>query len=267
MAAVSPARPLFDVHCHVLPDLDDGAADDAMALTMLRASAEAGVTGMVVTPHSLDVTARGGVPVLYERLEHTRARLAGAGITLTLYPGMEVHLTPDVAVQLASGAYLSLNNGRYALIEFDASQWATYTDESLFAIALQGTVPLLAHVERIMPLQEQPERVEAFVGRGMFTQITAISLLGGFGPEAERCARLLLQRGLVHVVASDTHRPDGNRQPLLAKALPRLRSLVGEEAADTLLYENPAAVVAGRPLRSIQPRPERHGLRRFLPFG
>ena len=257
MAQEPAPTPLYDVHTHVLFDIDDGATDEAMALDMLRLSAERGVTGVVATPHSQDVRAHGGLPTFDDRLERTRALLRESGIPIELLPGMEVHLMPDVPELLKSGDYLPLNGTRYVLIELDFVQWAGYTDEVLFQIAIDGYVVLLAHVERIGPVQERPELIGELVRRGCFTQVTASSLMGGFGDEPRRTAETLLERGLVHVIASDAHRPEGSREPLLAGARDRLVELAGEEAAGIALYANPAAVVRGDPLSPLEPRPRR----------
>lgn len=251
----APAKPLYDVHTHVLFDIDDGAANEGMALDMLRLASERGVTGVVATPHSQDVRDHGGLPTLEDRMKRTRALLQESGIPIELLPGMEVHLMPDVPELLRSGDYIPLNGTRYVLIELDFVQWASFTDDLLFQIALDGYSVLLAHVERIGPVQERPALIEKLVERGCFTQVTASSLLGGFGDEPRRTAETLLKRGLVHVIASDTHRPDGNREPLLAGAHDRLVALAGEDAAESALYANPAAVVRDEPLLPVEPRP------------
>lgn len=259
-------RPLYDLHCHILPDLDDGATSQDQALEMIALSVERGVTGMVATPHSYEVLERGGIPVIEERLAALREQLQEQGIHVQLMAGMEQHLVPQVPDLFAQGQALTLNNSRYMLVEFNPVQWATYTDEVLFQLQVQNVVPVLAHVERQANIQIKPELLEELVQRGCYAQITAGSLLGNFGPEPRATAEHLLRRGMVHILASDTHRPFGNREPLLAGAAKRLQQLVGEEAADTLLYDNPAAIVADGPVITITPKPAPGGLRRFLPW-
>jgi protein-tyrosine phosphatase len=264
-AGPAPAT-LVDLHSHVLPDLDDGAEDTAMALAMLRLSAERGVTAIVATPHSQIVANHGGLGEFNDRFGRTRALLDEHSIPIELLRGMEVRLLPDVPDLLSTGAYLTLNDTKTVLVEFDYTQWATYSEEVLFNIAVRGYAPLLAHVERIVPLQEQPERVRHFVEIGYHTQITAMSLLGGFGREAEETARTLLGWGVVHTVASDMHRANGNRQPMPAATLGRLTEMVGEEAAHLLLYANPVAIVRGEPVAPVEPKPTKRRRWGFLPF-
>jgi len=257
---------LVDLHSHVLPGLDDGAEDTEMALAMLRLSAERGVTSIVATPHSQIVSDHGGLGAFNERFDRTRALLDEHSIPIELLRGMEVRLLPDAPDLLSTGAYLTLNGTSTVLVEFDYTQWATYSAEVLFDIAVRGYVPLLAHVERIVPLQEQPERVRQFVEIGYHTQITAMSLLGGFGPKAQETALKLLGWGVVHSVASDMHRATGNRQPMPEGTLDRLTEIVGEDAAHLLLYTNPAALVGGKPVSPVDPKPAKRRRWGFLPF-
>ncbi len=253
---------MYDIHAHVLPGLDDGASDDETALAMLRASAERGVTHIVVTPHSYAVAAAGGRAVFEERLARAQALAGEHGLGLELLPGMEVRLVPEAAERLASVEYWPLGSSHCVLTEFDYTQWAAYAEEALFAIALTGYTPLLAHIERILPLLERPSLVKRFVERGCYTQITAMSLLGGMGPGPREGAERFLRQGLVHVVASDMHSPSGSRQPLPEGTYERLRELVGEAGAEALMYANPAAAVDGRPLQSVEPTPVKR--RRFF---
>ena len=113
-------------------------------------------------------------------------------------------------------------------------------------------------------MQEQPERLEQLVEHGALAQVTATSVAGGFGPEARHAAEEMLRRGLVHILASDTHRPTGLREPFLAGAASRVTELVGADATHALLYGNPASIVADGPGSPISPQPRRSLLRRLF---
>ncbi len=150
------------------------------------------------------------------------------------------------------------------LVEFDAMQWANYTQEVLFQVQLLGVVPVLAHVDRIVPLQENLAYLEELVEHGALAQVTATSVAGGFGARARHAAEEMLRRGLVHILASDTHRPTGLREPFLASAASRVTELVGADATHALLYDNPASIIADGPVSPISPQPPRGGLLRRL---
>jgi len=257
-------RALWDTHSHVLPDFDDGPDTTEGAIAMIKLSAERGVTGIVATPHSISVDNLGGIAELNDHVGRLKARIIEHNVPVELVTGMEIRLFPDAAERLTAGTYLPLNGTHIPLIEFDYTQWANFYDDALFNISLAGFTPLLAHVERIVPLQEHPERVTAYVDRGYYTQITGISILGGMGSTAQRCAERFLARSQVHVIASDTHTTNGSRQPWPPGIEERLTSLVGEEAAQTLVYDNPTRVVTGGTPRAIEPAPKKR--RRFWLF-
>ena len=258
------APELYDLHCHVLPDLDDGPRDEEQAVAIIALSAERGVTGMVATPHSQDVASRGGVATVEERLATMRRALAERHIQVELMAGMEQRLVPELPELLEQGSCLTLNGSRYVLVELDFHQWANYTEEVLFHVQLLGMVPLLAHVERQATIQERSALLAEVVERGALAQITASSVVGGFGLEAQRVSERLLHEGLVHIVASDAHQATGPREPFLAGAARRLEQLVGQEAAHTLLYDNPASIVAGGSVTPISPSRRSGLLGRFL---
>jgi protein-tyrosine phosphatase len=256
--------PLWDTHSHVLPDLDDGPENIDAAIEIIAISAQRGVTGIVATPHSLSVLDAGGPAVLNDRLGRLKALIHEHSIPVELVPGMEIRLLPDAAEHLSAGRFITINGTRTALVEFDYTQWASYSDQALFDIAVAGHSILLAHVERIVPLQEHPGRVERYIEQGYFSQITAMSLMGGFGSKAKKTAEYLLSKGAVHVIASDTHSSHGTREPWPEGLDRRLERLVGGDAAQLLIYENPARVVNGETPLPVEPRPNK---RRLWPFG
>ncbi len=255
--------PLWDTHSHVLHDLDDGPETIDAALEIIALSAERGVTGIVATPHSLSVLDAGGPAIINDRIGRLRALISEHSIPIELVPGMEIRLMPDAAEHLSAGRFITLNDTKTALVEFDYTQWATYSDQALFDIAVTGHHILLAHVERIVPLQLHPNRVVHYVERGYFSQITAASLTGGFGSAPKKTAEYLLSKGAVHVVASDTHSSHGLRKPWPAGVVERIEKLVGEDAAHLLVHENPARIVNGETPLPVEPHPKR----RFRFFG
>jgi protein-tyrosine phosphatase len=226
-------------------------------------SSQRGETGIVATPHSLSVLDAGGPALTTDRIDRPKALIKERSIPIEFVPGMEIRLMPDAAEQLAGGHFITINGTSTTLVEFDYTRWANYSDDVLFDIAVGGHQILLAHVERIVPLQDHPDRVVRYVGRGYFSQITATSLTGGFGRSAKRTAEYLLRKGAVHVVASDIHSTHGLREPWPSGLDEHLDKLVGEDAACLLVYENPTRVVGGQAPLPVEPRPRQ---RRWL-FG
>ena len=235
---------MYDVHCHILPDIDDGPQGLEEALSMARIAVDDGTRTVVATPHGTRVMALGGKEALEGRVRSFNDELRANNIDLTVVMGAEYLLSPELLEEARQGALISLNGSRYLLVEIDFLQYHHYTEEALFQLQLEGFTPMLAHPERQADIQERPKLLTGLVDRGVLSQITGGSLLGHFGRSAQRCAEHLLKQNVVHLLASDGHSATGNRQPVMAEALTAAERLVGEAAARTLVVANPSAVLA-----------------------
>ncbi len=260
--------PFVDLHSHILPGFDDGAADDAEFLAMAEAAVRGGTTLMVATPHydpenpGLDP---GGIPAAVE--EHADM-LRSRGIPLGLSPGVEVRINAALFSLAREGSPLNGlglgESGRYLLVDLPLFDLPMATSEILFQIQLCGAVPILAHPERNRYLVEHPAVLRDLVDRGVELQVNSGSLEQVYGKRAQRMARSLLSEGLVRVVASDAHKPR-NRGPDLSGAARAIARLAGEGAARILLEENPLRVLDGQSLLDAGGGPRRgRGRRRGL---
>ncbi|MHB1132153.1 MAG: tyrosine-protein phosphatase [Chloroflexota bacterium] len=248
---------MIDLHCHILPGLDDGPADADEALAMAALAVADGVRRVVATPHWPDP----GAPFLARRdavLAELRRLLAERGSPLQLSGGGEVLLEPDLAARQAGGDLPTLGAGPYLLVElpFAAPALPNYTGQVLAELQVAGLRPILAHPERCAALQRQPQQLAGLVERGLLVQVNAASLGGGHGGQARRCAEQWLQGGLVHVLATDAHDPR-ERPPVLSAAVSAAARLVGEAAALALVTITPAAILAGHAVRPPEPRQPR----------
>ncbi|MDW8059742.1 MAG: CpsB/CapC family capsule biosynthesis tyrosine phosphatase [Thermomicrobium sp.] len=242
--------PQVDIHTHVLPGLDDGARDEREALAMLRIAVEDGTSVLVATPHARRCTAA-AARTTADRLRELLAREA---IPLALLVGMEEQLLPDLPERLARGDALSLGDTPWLLVELpDWTIWPEDLVERLRAIRALGFWPILAHVERYVPVQQRPERVLEAIEAGALVQVNADSLFGHHGPAAQRVAALLIRARAVSVLASDAHKPD-HRAPRLRAAFERVSRLAGEDVAEEL-RRTAQAIVSGALVHPPQPDP------------
>lgn len=240
---------LIDIHAHLLPELDDGAKSWDEFLQMSRVAVDDGVTHVAVTPHMLpDGKYANRSSDVLPRVEEARAHLADANIPLQLIAGAEVYLSPTTAEDVKAGRVLTYGDMRkYVLVEFPVREVPLFAERVMFEIQLLGTTPILAHVERYFPLMDELERLEDWVERGILLQVNARSLLGDSGDRVKRSAEELLDRRMVHIVASDAH-DLGRRPPGLSKAKARVEQVAGLEVAEALTVENPRRVLAGEPV-------------------
>lgn len=251
---ISPqhARPtLIDLHCHILPGIDDGAPTLGVSLAMLDAAAMMGVRTIVATPHlpaSLDAEYRDAVAAAMA-LVAPEARKRG----IDLIQGYEVRLTPDVPARLVDGEPGTLAESKSVLVDLPIGDtWPWFVDETLFAIQTAGFQPILAHPERYPSIQREPELGCRLTERGVLLQVTAGSFSGAFGRRAKRTAERLLLVGVVDLVATDAHSA-GQRMLAVPDGLRRIRSLVGAQELQRVTIDAPAAVLAGARMPSATP--------------
>lgn len=231
-----------DLHCHLLPGVDDGARTLADALEMARALVEVGVSTVAVSPH-----ARAGyapVEVCVERLGTLRRDLADAGVPLTLELGAENALVEDGFLEgLGTPAARPVHRGPYVLVELPYTAPVPALPTLVFQMMRKGVIPLLAHPERCLELQ-RPGRAAEVVGLGARLQLDLGALSGRYGPVARRTARTLLDAGLYAVASTDLHAPAGARR-WIERALADLRACAGGAAVERLFRDAPARVLAG----------------------
>lgn len=239
---------MVDIHCHILPGVDDGAESMEDALLMARMAADSGVTDIIATPHcNLPYEERKNYasPELERRFVQLQKLIQLEDIPITIHPGAEVLCTPDVPELLQKGALRHLAQTNYLLVEFFFDEPLSYMSEMLDAIAEEGVVPVIAHPERYKAVQRMPQVVENWFYSGVVVQLNKGSILGQLGRNAERAADWILSRGLAHVVASDGHSPL-IRTPQMDEVARRLDHLVDPEYAEILLEYNPARLLAGK---------------------
>ena len=243
---------MTDLHCHILPGVDDGAASVDESLAMAAMAERSGVRAIAVTPHcnvpgEFDNYAG---PELLGRLDALRSAVRQAGVHVELYAGMEVFATAQVPDLLDGGRLLTLGGSRYRLVEFAFDASPDFAGQILADIAERGVVPVVAHPERYRFIQGEEERLLEWARRGYVLQINKGSLAGRFGRRAARTARWCMASGCVHLIASDAHSPY-RRTTRMEEAWELAAAADGPEIADFLLRENPRRILEDRPVRPV----------------
>lgn len=238
--------PYVDIHCHLLPGLDDGSSCMEETLDMVRLALKSGVSVIAVTPHSYG---KGDFDPDYhylirERLETLRELLAEYGLPLKLVPGMEIMAHDRMVDYLREGLMLTLNHTRYVLVEFPFDEHPLYVRKILDNLLTEGYLPIVAHPERYFFVQDQPGLVEEWLREGALVQSNKGSLLGYFGSNVKKCADALLSHGMVQVIASDAHYAD-HRTPHFGEISAYLKNRYSPELAEILMDTNPRAILRG----------------------
>ena len=242
-----PDEGFVDIHAHVIPSVDDGPDSWEESMAILRNAAACGTRVLVATPHG-DTRARWkSLDQLRDGCRALNHSLSQEGVPLTVVLGMENPLGLDAAQRLEEGRALTVNRSPYVLLEFPYVELPLYWEEVLFKVQLLGKIPIIVHPERHVGFQEKPHLLENSVNRGALVQVTAASLTARFGSRVRKTAHALMKAGLVHIIASDTHAPEGVRGPDLLEGYAVAADLVGLEAATRMMSHTPRAVIQGQP--------------------
>jgi len=244
---------MVDVHCHILPGLDDGPAGIEESLAMAESAIDDGITHVVATPHC-----NSEYPFDYPHVQRLRERLQSEiGDRLELATGCDFHLNPENLEALRTdAARFCINQHDYLLVEFNEISIPPSIDDTLHSLQLKGLRPVITHPERNAILRRQPERLAKWARLGCYVQVTAGSLTGTFGPRAQEDSLCWIGRGFVHFVASDAHNMKGRPLQLRA-AYEKVVERRGEAVAQALFQDNPLAAFEGRslPYEPEQPDP------------
>ena len=246
---------MIDLHNHMLPGLDDGAADLGESIKMARAAAEDGIKAVVCTPHWIPGLYENTRTVILERIEILTEKLREQNIQLRLYPGSELRLDASLPQKIMSREVLSVNDsGRHVLIELPEVVTSDHLEHFFWDLIAQGVTPIIAHPERNFYVQSHPEKVFGWVQMGVMLQITGSSLLGRFGRPSLDLAMRFLHHRMVHIVATDSHGLR-MRSPKLARVRQLLEQTVGEDRAREMTCTTPKRIISGQRLKIEAPLP------------
>jgi protein-tyrosine phosphatase len=235
---------VIDIHCHLLPEVDDGPKSWDVAVEMCRVAAADGITHSVATPHANDRYAYDRV-YMTGLLDQLRQRV---GPSLQLTMGCDFHLSyENLERVLVQPHNYTIGDTNYLLVELSNYSVPIQLSDCFVRLGDRGLTPILTHPERNPILQQSPQRVLEWAEQGCLVQVTASALTGSWGERPEIVARWLLDRSAVHVLSTDAH-DTKRRIPVLSEARDVAEEIVGAEYADALVEGNPGAIVAGKPI-------------------
>ncbi|PEF41072.1 tyrosine protein phosphatase [Bacillus sp. AFS094228] len=245
---------MIDIHCHILPGVDDGSADMMESLNMARKAVEAGITHLFATPHHLNekyVNVKSNIIDSTVRLNES---LQQENIPLNIHLGQEVRIHRDIFTSLEKEEILTLDdNGKYLLLELPSGKVPTYTQEVIYELLLKGITPIIVHPERNKELIENHKLLFELVQEGALTQLTSGSIIGLFGKNVKSFSKKIIEHNLTHFIATDAHNI-GSRGFTLQQAYENITKEYGVERIFNF-KENAEQLIKGQSPNVEKPLP------------
>lgn len=243
---------MIDMHSHIVFDVDDGSESLEESIEMIRTAKERGIKAMFATPHFIEGSMTAESIEVNERLAILRRELKKQAIDMPIYCGHEIFLDYDSLAHLKEGLSLSLNNTKYVLMEMPMQFPLNNLEDILFEFTVNGYVPIIAHPERYLYVQEDIDKVARWIKLGVLFQMNLTTMYGRYGQAAKKTAIKMLKRQMYHFVGTDVH---SNTSTALSIATPlkRVRDIVGDEVYNDIVCSNPQMVIENRDIHAFEP--------------
>ncbi len=244
---------MIDIHCHILPNLDDGAKSFEESIKMLEIAKGDGIEEIVATPHIY--------PEFYfpdgEKIKNSfeELKIKAKEFSIELYLGTDLHLTPESIKYLKEGKAFPINFGNYVLVEPPEFFYEKEMTEMLFSLRGEGYIPIITHPERYQIFREKMDLLKIIVEQGNYLQLTSASITGYFGENVINFCKSLFKKNLVHLIASDAHSPR-KRVPALKGAYELIEEWEGLEYVN-LLKENAKNVILNKGISNFERKKEK----------
>jgi protein-tyrosine phosphatase len=250
---------MIDLHCHMLPGIDDGAPDMETSLEMARIAVADGIETVACTPHIYAGLYENNGPDIKRAVSVLQQKLHAAEIPLTLTHGADTHLAPDLLSGLRSERIPSLHDSRYFLLEPPHHVAPPRLQQSVFDLLAAGYTPVVTHPERLSWIGSHYDVFKQLAKSGAWMQITAASLTGHFGRNACYWGERMVDEGWVHILASDGH-GIRKRPPVMSRGREVAARMLGEEEATLMVMARPQGILDDVPPSQLPAPPGLAGM-------
>ncbi|WP_141431107.1 tyrosine-protein phosphatase [Bacillus sp. 03113] len=235
---------MIDIHCHILPGVDDGPETKEESIQMAKEAVKSGIRTIIATPHHRNSRFDNLKQEIKEKVSELNGVLMNEQIPLLILPGQENRIYGELLEDYEKDEILPLSESQYLFIELPSDHVPGYTERLLYDIQLRGLIPIIVHPERNREIMERPEILYQFVKKGTLTQVTAASICGYFGKQIKHFSNQLIEANLTHFIASDAHNIT-TRSFKLAEAYDNIESNYGVDVV-YLFTENAELLVSNQ---------------------
>lgn len=234
---------MIDIHCHILPGIDDGARTVEESLDLAREAVREGIRTIIATPHHMNGRYKNPKHLIENKVNELNSRLKAEEIDIEVLAGQESAIHGEMVKGYEKGEILPLNGTQYVFVELPAGHVPRYTEKMLYELQLRGLIPIIVHPERNQEIFERPDLLYALIEKGALGQLTASSIAGIFGKKIKNFSEQLVEANLVHFIASDAHNL-GKRSFYMQQAFDHLDTRYGTDMV-YFFQENAELLVEG----------------------
>ncbi|HEY0222622.1 MAG TPA: CpsB/CapC family capsule biosynthesis tyrosine phosphatase [Lactovum miscens] len=236
---------MIDIHCHILPEIDDGAKTVEDTLTMLKVAIEEGITVITATPHH-NPKYKNERSLILQKVQEVEQIIKENNLPIQVLPGQEVRVYGEVIADFKDNKLLTAaDNSRFMLIEFPSDHVPGYASHLFYQMQSNGLQPILVHPERNSAIIENPNILYDLVNQGVLSQITASSVTGYFGRKIQKLTYQIIQNNLTHFIASDAHNM-ASRSFKMKEALKIVEDEFGFELSEYYKKNSEQVVIDGQ---------------------
>lgn len=242
---------MYDIHCHILPGVDDGATDIEESIEMVIMAKNNDINTIIATPHYIEYENYNNAEKNMAILSILNKELVNKGIDSTILLGNEVFITPNILNLLDGEEIATLNNSRYLLIELPILSIPIFVEKLIYELRMKEIIPIIAHPERNLNVIENPNKLYNLINKGALVQLNIPSIEGKYGDKIKNTAKLLLRHNMVHFIATDSHTNRSVCRLNHVKSL--LARLINKNKLDEMLYENPKKIIMNKNIEIEKP--------------
>lgn len=229
----------IDIHCHILPGIDDGPSDMEESLQLIEIAEKDGIHAIFATPHIIKGAYDNSSSSIIASVDELKKYVPD---TIKIFYGADVRITLDLLERVESREIPTLNGSGYMLIEMPEYIVPPLVDNLIFNLRHSGIIPIITHPERHLRLMNDLQELRKLRDSGAMCQLTAMSITGGFGKVIQKVSIAMIKKGLADFVASDAHDPE-KRRPVLSTAYKQVKKEFGNNVADRLFFVNPGKIL------------------------
>lgn len=234
-----PLPGFIDIHCHILPAIDDGPEEEEESVEMAQLAKDDGITHIFATPHIMIGSYENTATTIGVALERFLPRVPEG---IAVFSGADVRISADLAERLDRKEIPTLGGSPYLLLELPSYAMPLNMEAFLFALRRKEYIPVITHPERYGYFAANLSKLAMLRDEGALVQITASSVTGDFGRDIKKTALMMTEKNLVDFVATDSHGVR-RRRPILSKAYREIARQFDRTVADRLFYHNPRKIL------------------------